>query len=474
VPVHARAAASVAAREVFCKSSSRVDRTAPLATGKEARRAALSVARTRAPPLARGRSFCARPPLFQMGRRPREPPPPAPLAASSRAALGAAFALAFFLALLALFPAPAAAPAAALLASDSAPSLRGAGVLGEDVAGADDAVRAGAGSGTDAAAAPGAVPAPAGAPAGGPADAPTSSAAARIAAAHAARAAGPASAAALPGAPAAPAAAAAPAARPPSRRAPGMLSLGVAPLPPSPALPPPEGQVSAANPFGAALHRLAALPSVRTVLELGTWRGGGSSTRLADGLLAGDALQPAGAAEPSLLVTVEAEPEMHAAARAALAGKPVRLLLGSTVAAADLPTADEAAALGGVPGVARAEWEAWLAGERASTARHPGPPLLPTLCADFDWDLIHLDAGEFMGDAEWRVVRDACTSARFIAIHDTQSYKNRRVLAELLAAPQQWALVARGDPPAEAAGWAIFERAAAEGGTQARAQARVR
>lgn len=65
-------------------------------------------------------------------------------------------------------------------------------------------------------------------------------------------------------------------------------------------------------------------------------------------------------------------------------------------------------------------------------------------------------AGEFAGYPEWRLVRDAC-KPRYVGLHDTNAYKTRRVLAEMLADPNHWELVARGDPPAEAAGWAIFK-----------------
>ncbi len=222
-----------------------------------------------------------------------------------------------------------------------------------------------------------------------------------------------------------------------------------------------KGQVSARDgqqgAFGRELERLAQLPNMRNMLELGTWYGGGSSLCLARGLQAANAREKAaGGAGDRLLVTIEAFEEAHEHARKTLAGYPVRLVLGTTVPLADVPTADQVAADGGVCcGTPRSEWEGWLEGERANMAKFNNPQLAP-LCALFQFDFVLIDAGEFAGNAEWRIVRDAC-KPRVVALHDTHTYKTRKVLQELSAA-QDWRLVSRGDPPEMEAGWAIFER----------------
>ena len=187
------------------------------------------------------------------------------------------------------------------------------------------------------------------------------------------------------------------------------------------------------------------------MLELGTWYGGGSSLCIARGLKASN-----DAGGDKVLVTVEPFEPAHTYARATLLGFPVRLILGTTLPASELPSADAVAADGGVPDVPRAQWETWLAEDRVNMAAFAAPQL-PTLCRDFAFDFVLIDAGEFMGNAEWAVVRDACKPA-YVGLHDTNTFKTRRVLAELLAQPAAWELVARGDPPQEKAGWAIFKR----------------
>jgi hypothetical protein len=53
-------------------------------------------------------------------------------------------------------------------------------------------------------------------------------------------------------------------------------------------------------------------------------------------------------------------------------------------------------------------------------------------------------------------VRDFC-KPRYVALHDTNVFKTRGALAEMLSRPDLYRLIARGDPPGDA-GWAIFER----------------
>ncbi len=81
-------------------------------------------------------------------------------------------------------------------------------------------------------------------------------------------------------------------------------------------------------------------------------------------------------------------------------------------------------------------------------------PQLRSLCERFDFDAVLIDAGEFMGFAEWRIVRDVCRP-RYVAMHDTNTYKCRAALAEALADPA-YEVVARGDPPEISTGWAVL------------------
>jgi hypothetical protein len=98
-----------------------------------------------------------------------------------------------------------------------------------------------------------------------------------------------------------------------------------------------------------------------------------------------------------------------------------------------VPTLEAVRAAGGVPGSSEADWAGWLEGERALVAGHEAAgrkPVLADLCARFDFDAVLIDAGEFMGWPEWVIVRDQCRP-RFVALHDTNTFKTRAALAEI-------------------------------------------
>ena len=86
------------------------------------------------------------------------------------------------------------------------------------------------------------------------------------------------------------------------------------------------------------LHARAPFLQVHAVLELGTWYGGGASLCIARGLKASN-----DAGGDKVLVTVEPFEPAHTYARATLVGFPVRLILGTTLPASELPSADAAA-----------------------------------------------------------------------------------------------------------------------------------
>jgi hypothetical protein len=215
-----------------------------------------------------------------------------------------------------------------------------------------------------------------------------------------------------------------------------------------------SGQAGLWSAYGQKLRDLAAQPDVELVLELGTWNGGGSSMALASGLM-GDA--PSAEDCPKLLVTMEAMTPMFTTARRLLSGLPVRLIHGTSMLAHELPTADEVEKEW-VNGPDRGTWEAWLENDKAG-ARQFSVGMLAPLCAIFEWDLVHLDAGEFAGYKEWRIVSEVC-KPRYVAMHDTQQLKNQKALQEALADKSNWALFASSD---EAPGWAILKRVDAPG-----------
>ena len=247
--------------------------------------------------------------------------------------------------------------------------------------------------------------------------------------------------------------AAPPASRSGRLRAEAARGLGVPPnsdvrVPESKIVPGASGQAGVWSDYGRRLKALCQEPDVELVLELGTWNGGGSSRALALGLL-GEA--PDLTATSKLLVTMEPITPMFDTAKELLSGLPVRLIHGTSVLAEELPTADEIAHL--MPGIPRAEWEQWLAYDVAGAKQFKVGMLQP-LCALFEWDLVHIDAGEFAGYREWQIVNAVCRP-RYVAFHDTHHLKTKRSVEEARQDNITWALL---DSSEVEPGWAIFKR----------------
>ena len=228
-----------------------------------------------------------------------------------------------------------------------------------------------------------------------------------------------------------------------------------------------DGQVTSQQPFCRSLANLAAQPHVELALELGTWKGGGSS------LCMGKAF----ARTAGRLITVEFVIDMWLQARKTLAPYPVACVLGATIPTASLPTQAEVIAGGGLTGSPAEEtpkqvatWSGWLAADRKGAEAQPeGLAVLEPLCKANVFDLVVLDGGEFSGIPDWAAIErnqvlaewDGATGEwtkgiRYVAMDDTRTYKNRAVFKEFTAS-SDWTLL-DGDQ-AERNGWAIFERA---------------
>lgn len=220
--------------------------------------------------------------------------------------------------------------------------------------------------------------------------------------------------------------------------------VGIPTAPPTPDVEV-KGQVTPQTPFGIALTNLAMNEQVELILEIGTWYGGGSTLTMAQ------ALMRRGRGK---LITIESSKEAHEYAKKTLAKYPqVELLLGTTVPSSSLPSKEDIMR----SGVWASEKE-WIGAFKydQDTANQYGKPMLEDLCRDYSFDAVFIDGGEFAGDAEFVVTRDQCRP-KFIALHDTTTYKTRGPLAEMKADPKTWRLVAESGP-SEGAGWAIFER----------------
>ena len=109
---------------------------------------------------------------------------------------------------------------------------------------------------------------------------------------------------------------------------------------------------------------------------------------------------------------------------------------------------------GGVGDAPQDEWQKWHSGEKNLADAYP-VGLIKPLCERFKVDFVHLDGGEFSGPNEYRIVRSHCKDVNFIALDDTNLYKNKANYADL-AADTAWQIFKENKE--DRFGWAIFVR----------------
>ena len=205
-----------------------------------------------------------------------------------------------------------------------------------------------------------------------------------------------------------------------------------------------QGQIVGNTPFGRELHQRASSPDVEVVLEIGTWKGAGSSDMLSSAL----------AAHGGRLVTVEAVADIWTEAIVNLAGTPTYSFLGASVDPKWIPEVKDvsAEANAAFPGQ---NWKDWLKGEADTTrmwgAHKNSCALIPPLCRVFRPELVLLDGAEFLGRGDFEETIANCDSLKTIALHDVNVVKNKKVMQTLIANPD-WSLAAQGKL------FAIFEK----------------
>jgi hypothetical protein len=192
-----------------------------------------------------------------------------------------------------------------------------------------------------------------------------------------------------------------------------------------------QGQILGDTPMGAWLKALVFDPEVRHVVEIGTWKGLGSTI-----LLHAAAWQRT---ERPEVLSLEANAEFYQIARENVPDDGVvNILLGSIVEQADLDTADLSP-----------QEKFWLQSDLAAISSVPN--VLDELPREIS--LLLLDGGEFSSYAEFAKLEERLT--KWLVLDDIFLRKNRRVHAEL-ASKQQWNLVTVGK---DRHGWAVWLKA---------------
>ena len=217
-----------------------------------------------------------------------------------------------------------------------------------------------------------------------------------------------------------------------------------------------DGQVRLDTEFGLLLFQLSSRPDVNRVLEIGTWKGGGSSLCIARGL---NMHRHAG----TEFVTVETNADRHAIASDTLSNYQfVKCLHGTAVDHKMVSTHDDVQRFYQQhPHMLLPAWQKYRAEEEEESSLFAGQqPILDRYCGKFPpFDLVFLDGGEYYGRAEFLEVLSKC-KPRVLALQDISSFKNYDARTTLLRASNSGAANAYKlvRENTEGAGYAVFER----------------
>lgn len=179
-----------------------------------------------------------------------------------------------------------------------------------------------------------------------------------------------------------------------------------------------RGQICMGTPFGDKLYELCFCnPFVKTVVEIGTWRGLGSTECIIRGL--SDSKK-----ENVKFISLEADPRMHATATAAWSSNLppwAELLCGRIVNPEDMDDSDL--------GSGHPDERLWF--DQDLRAFRQCPNVLNRIPQQIDF--LFLDGGEFSTYAEYTKLKDRCV---FVGLDDTTCRKCRLIREEILSQPQ--------------------------------------
>lgn len=212
------------------------------------------------------------------------------------------------------------------------------------------------------------------------------------------------------------------------------------------------GQIERGRGLGDMLYLLASDDEVRECVEVGTLDGEGSTYCIAQGL----------AQSGGRLTSVELKGEHYRRARRFYEGKglPVEIVHGLTLTVNDYPPFEHY-----LPKVARTVTEArepglyreWYLDELEAAGRAPRQGVLHDLAArGTGFDLVMLDGGEFLSDAEFRFLEPHISG--YVVVDDTnpeRCIKNAWTREHVLGSPE-WEVLA--DETGERNGWLAARR----------------
>lgn len=198
-----------------------------------------------------------------------------------------------------------------------------------------------------------------------------------------------------------------------------------------------KGQIGRGQPFGDWISLLVGDPDVFCVVEVGTWKGLGSTRLIADAILGSHVR----ASNVKVAWSIEANAKIFDEAKRNLAARygnpPVHLLCGRLVELDELDRAN-----------LTNEEKGWLMTDETNlkNVRSVVNQLPDTI------DLLLLDGGEFSSWAEFKKLESRLS--KWLLLDDTLVRKNRRV-SKYLSESDGWKRVAAGE---DRNGWEVWIR----------------
>ncbi len=188
------------------------------------------------------------------------------------------------------------------------------------------------------------------------------------------------------------------------------------------------GQINLDQQIGQAIRDLVSLPTTRSILEIGTWTGHGSTKCIVEGLKQ----KPA---DSYVFYSLEANTEKCALARGLYKDVPNVHILDEVILNGRQP--DEYSIFPEL--LFNPTFQHWhdvdiqnMVGKKLFLER----PELPAV-----FDIVLLDGGEFTTWYEYVALRDRC---RILILDDTNVSKCRRIVQEIKSQPEKWQIILEG------------------------------
>ena len=206
-----------------------------------------------------------------------------------------------------------------------------------------------------------------------------------------------------------------------------------------------KGQIDEATSFSKSLTQLAKQDDIKTILEIGTWYGGGSTEAFVNGIkhkshclsnITHHCCE-------SFILTFEIYPPAWNHARLYHQKNPVWLVQGTTV------SVDQMLSVKDIPSKGE-HFKLYYERDRAIMKKNT--PQLEHYCKLIKPELVLIDGNEYTGWGEFEIVMAHC-KPKYLALHDVGTLKTMKIESFLKKHPAKFNQLASGSDKAD---WAVY------------------